>query len=161
MLLCNRDFGVLAVDPGLTVGLAFSPKNSDSIATNSFNLRFAKHDFGYLSDVFRARLLDYVSLIQPDLIVIEKQFMRGASTYHLFGMEWDAHAIAQKKRIPRYGVRPLQVKTRLTGNGRATKADMIEAAKMICPAIENDHEADAVGLLLCGQDYFIRRQIDQ
>ena len=84
---------------------------------------------------------------KPTLIAIERPIMRGANTYYFCGMlayviefchVWGANYILEDLNT---------IKLHATGNGGASKDDMVEAARRHWPGVRNDDEADALWLL--------------
>lgn len=109
-------------------------------------------DFGAMGNSFHDHLSDLFTELNPDAMAIEKPFMRGDTTYHLFGLCFIAHMVAQRRGLSRYEVTPQQAKKRLIGSIRATKEEMLEAAEVHGYYFGTDHEADALAVALYTAD---------
>lgn len=149
---------ILALDLSKTVGYAFyNPNNSVQpivTGTKDFTSEF-RRDLGELGHAYNNWLSDLITRYEPEVVSIEAPFMRGKSTYHLFGLAFLTHTIAFLREKERFEFTPMAVKKRLSGNYRAEKKEMIEAAeKLDYPhlCISSDHEADALGVFLLTLD---------
>ena len=104
---------------------------------------------------FRKWLFTMLDLHAPALIVYERAHFRGAATEILVGLQTHAQAIAAEHGIESTPVHTGEVKKFATGSGRASKEDMIEAArtKLGRPPVD-DNEADAVLIALWAEREF-------
>lgn len=109
------------------------------------------YDFGSMAYHFAHWLDNHFKLHKPDLLVLEKPFMRGASTYQQFGLSWTAHMVAYDHKIKRKEYAPSTLKKFFTGNWKATKAQMIAESFKRGHPVDDDHQADAVALFYLGQ----------
>lgn len=72
----------------------------------------------------------------------------------LYGLVGVCYSHAGLHRMPWTDVTVSDVKIALTGKGKATKEEMLYAARRVCNwPVTNDHEADAgaVGVVACGR----------
>jgi len=82
------------------------------------------------------------------VVIYETPLGRGQdATRSLWGIAGILEAIVTEKSLPVLNIAVPSVKKFVTGNGRASKEDMIKAAKKKGFPVKNEHEADAVGLL--------------
>lgn len=82
-----------------------------------------------------------------ELISFERPFVRGqAATRMLWGIAGVIEALAYKHGCKVYDATPAEIKYASTGNGHASKEQMIEAAVKYGYGALNDHEADALHL---------------
>jgi crossover junction endodeoxyribonuclease RuvC len=83
-----------------------------------------------------------------DVVVYETPFARGRdATRSLWGIAGILEAVATNFALPIIDVAVPTIKKFATGNGMASKLEMISAAKKFGYKVDNDHEADAVCLL--------------
>ena len=81
-------------------------------------------------------------------LVIERPFFRGKHYQFFAGLLAVSHKAAFGYDISRTEVAPTQLKKAITGNGKATKAEMIEAVAALGYSPEDDNQADAIALLV-------------
>lgn len=149
----SRNYGpkikILALDIATTTGWACGKGNNLSYG----HLIVAQCD--NLSDKFFRfyNLMEkFIEIKTPEVIVIERPFIRGyASTYWLCGACAIAEMVAASRRIPVIKFSPTTIKKFTTGNGRASKEDMMKAIKKRGFKPEIHDEADAIGLHLYTQ----------
>lgn len=102
------------------------------------------------------KLLKAIDLANPDLVVIEgyafSKFSRSLSGLH--EMAGVVKYRLRKTGRPYVLVGPQVNKKYATGNGKASKIDMIAAAKEIDPLVWNDDVADALCLAKYGHDLY-------
>lgn len=85
---------------------------------------------------------------QIDLVVYERPFARGAdATRSLWGLAGMVEAMATHNGWPVTDQVPMPIKKWATGNARASKDEMIAAARKMGYDPVNEHEADAICLL--------------
>jgi Holliday junction resolvasome RuvABC endonuclease subunit len=144
---------VLALDIATNVGWAAG--DGTDIGTTCGALTFGgfAHDYGWMSHSFSNWLADQITTWEPELVAIERGFFRGPMSYHLSGMIWDAHRVAYVRGIPRVEYAPLAIKKFIAGTAKASKGDVINAVfQRLGKRVRNDHEADAIALLLLALD---------
>lgn len=128
---------ILALDLGSTMGAA--TYNGERWVTKSFTFT------GKRPEKLSKLLLWLVHLQRRDLIVYERPFCRGLhATRMLWGMAGIIEAWAEDNEIPVVDQVPSAIKKWATGNGRASKQDMIDVAAIWGHPDLNDHEADAL-----------------
>jgi Holliday junction resolvasome RuvABC endonuclease subunit len=97
---------------------------------------------------FEIWLEEMVDNLRPDLVVYERPFARGqAATRMGWGFAGICEAVAVNSRANVQDAEVNSVKRFWTGNGNATKDDMITAAWALGVDPRNDHEADAIAIL--------------
>lgn len=107
-------------------------------------------------EVVRKEVLAFVRRHEPAWIVIEGPARGGkfvdVRVYHLAGViRWYLSVSKRTRHIPRRIVTPTELKLEATGNGRASKKDMVAAARVFWPACPDDNAADAFHLAAWGQ----------
>jgi len=88
---------------------------------------------------------------KPSIIIIEKPYFDRRypeAGILLHKLCHDAHRVAECLKIPRIEYTAGQAKKHVTGNGKASKTDVIQAVEKLGHKIRNEHEADSVALLL-------------
>lgn len=140
---------ILALDLAQNIGVAVGDGTVNNTTFLSYDLTKFKTDYGHLAWVYGKILSDLVKEHEPDIIAIEDttRIARGQNAYHLHGLPWQTHMAGYGFGIPRRSYTPTAIKKYWTGNGRATKMDMIDRATDLGFNVENDHEADALALL--------------
>jgi Holliday junction resolvasome RuvABC endonuclease subunit len=108
------------------------------------------HRLGSLSTFLNNLFFDYQSQGSPgfDIAVYETPFARGRdATRSLWGIAGIIEACATNAGLPVVDVAVPTIKKFATGHGKASKDQMIIAAKRMGYKGSNEHEADAVCLL--------------
>ena len=83
-----------------------------------------------------------------DVLIYERPFARGAAaTRALWGYAGICEALAHHHGAAVLDLTPGQIKKWATGNAKATKEEMLVAAKKLGYGGENEHEADAYCLM--------------
>ena len=83
-----------------------------------------------------------------DAVIYERPFARGAAaTRALWGYAGIVEALAHARGAAVLDLTPGQIKKWATGDARATKEDMLVAAKKMGYLGDNEHEADAYCLM--------------
>ena len=98
-----------------------------------------------------------VEEVEPSLIVLEgPSFGSQSSSFHMLAGFWWLLAHALEKVAPIATPAPATVKKYATGNGRASKDEMVAAAVRGFPQvrIKGNDEADALALAAMGADRF-------
>lgn len=137
----------LALDQALTTGWAIRD-DSGEIYFGHVRLRQTRHP-GSVFAHFRAWLLKMVEDWEPDKIVCEcpvgkfyKAVQMGA------GLRAVVAQVAEECGLPFDDVAPKSVKKHITGNGNASKTDMLKRIRELGHDVGTSDEADAVGILL-------------
>ena len=141
---------LIGIDPGTHTGWAtFDGKHVES-GVQHFDLRRGESP-GMRFLRFREWLSVLCDLIRPALLVYEAAHHRGgAATEVLVGMTTRIQEIAAEKGCEHESVHTKTLKKWATGDGRASKNDMIEAAQGFNPRgdlILDDNRADALLIL--------------
>lgn len=92
--------------------------------------------------------------LAPHLVVIEAPVVHGAGRGSML-QNWYLHGYLRIKAVQRgwdtIDCAATSLKKFATGSGKAKKPEMLEAARLIDPAVANDDEADALFLRLWGE----------
>ena len=136
---------ILALDLASVTGWHHSSGDGGVI-----DLRNKQRDWGRMGHQFNYELNELIQQCPTDKIVCELPPNRllGAARMILLGLHWQARAIAYEYVIPFENVAVPTLKKWATGSGKATKEDMIRAARDLGgrEPIDDNH-ADA--MLLC------------
>lgn len=140
---------ILALDISLKTGFAYGA-GADSIRFGTRDFTGVSPDNAVRGRRFNRWLCELMTEIQPHDVYIEKGFYKNGlpTTALLWGLNWEANRVAEIRNIPRAEIIPASIKKFITGNGRATKEQVMEAVRARGYGIGNDHEGDAVALLL-------------
>lgn len=148
---------ILALDLGTHTGMAcqFSDGEIKSEEWLCGIERGESSGMRYLK--FQSRLVGQKIIMHGiDLVVYEKPHHRGgAPTEYLLGFATHLQSFCAKRNIEYTTVHTATLKKQTTGNGRASKKDMIKAAeKLTGKDIVSDNEADAVCILYYAKNKF-------
>lgn len=113
----------------------------------------------------RRVVAEVLAYVEPDdtIAIIEQRInyadggRHGTTELDLAALRAVIVAYLAGRRVPIASVYPVQVKAYLAGHGKASKADMMAAARMVLrqePA--DDNQADALGLMAMGLDQWHR-----
>ena len=99
-------------------------------------------------------LIETISTVQPEIVFFERVYNHvGTEAAHVYGaFMYILLGTCEERGIRCAGLSVSAIKKRLSGNGRASKSDMIAAARTLGYSPIDDNAADAVGILLCGLD---------
>lgn len=140
---------LLSLDISLNTGYAYGTEGKISFGTRCFHS--FSGDYAVLGRRFSGWLNTILTQVEPTDVVIEKPFFhpkKPGVAEMLHGMVWEAHRAAELRNIPRTMYPPITIKKFITGSGRAKKPEVMTAVRNKGHLITNDHEADAVALLL-------------
>jgi Holliday junction resolvasome RuvABC endonuclease subunit len=137
---------ILALDIALHTGWALNKGTAIRTGTEGFHAH--QYDCAVLGRVFKDWLCDMITENRPKVIAIERPFFRGAGSWHLSGMVWEAHRAAEMHKIPRFEYAPTSIKKFITGKGTAKKQDVMNCIRDRGYTFGSDHEADAISILL-------------
>lgn len=142
----TRAAWVLGIDPGKTVGWCLYNPSFDTLV-GSLPLR---GDLGEMLAEFSYWLSGQHGKYAPALVAVERPFGRAAFTNDLPAQVLGVvHMIAHECETPRREFTASALKKAITGNGRATKRDMIEAIRTRYGIqVASDHEADAAAVAI-------------
>lgn len=142
---------ILAIDPGLHMGWAF---NDGMHGVELFQPK-PRESTGMKFVRFRAWLVEVIEKLKPDLVVFEAthtRYMQAAASG--FGFSAHIEAICSEHAVDYTAVQPGEVKKHATGNGRANKKQMLEAARARWNGVSDDNEADALWILDYARERF-------
>lgn len=139
---------IIALDIALHTGYAIGDGTVENTVFGTVSFHKFKKDSAVLGRRFSEWLGEKIEECAPGIIVVEKPFFRGAASWALSGLVWEAHREAEFNDISRAEYAPTMIKKHVTGDGRAGKDEIITTIRNLGFSVKNDHEADAVGLLL-------------
>lgn len=97
---------------------------------------------------FAVWLNDMIAELKPTHMAIEApMYAKGGAPHLLIPLTYEAEKAANRFSLPYEEFAPRTVKKFMTGTAKATKQDMIEAAKVIGHKVNNDDQADAIAVL--------------
>lgn len=115
--------------------------------TGTLDLSDSATDYGRMGAAFSNWLANTITERKITDLIVERPFNRGGNTYHLTGLAFTAQAVAYLHSIRRYECPPRELKKFATGNGNASKDEMIAAAQLLDWRVQDDHQADAALLI--------------
>lgn len=163
---------VLGVDPGFSslgwaavevVGRNALPKYCGVISTEKDlrkNTRNSEDNIKRAQGIL-AQLNSIAELYRPVLLCTETMsWPRNAGVVAKMGIAWGVIAsFAYSRMIPVVQASPIDIKRKLTGNGKASKEDMILAVTSMFPELvlpsqeaKQEHAVDAVGAVIACMD---------
>ena len=153
---------VLAIDLGTRMGWAIGTGTGTTaqFGTVDFKLR-ANESRGARFLKFQTWLETTLERERIDIIAFEDvRAHRGVLAAHIYGgFQAILFSLSERFQIPCKGLAVTTIKKSLTGTGRATKQQMIEAAKARGFAVGEDHDAaDAIGVLVTARQRLIPDQ---
>ena len=147
---------VLALDIATSVGWAVGQDDThgtiERVDHGTLDLSGFAHDFGQMSACFSLWVADMLTEHAPKLVAMERIGFAGPNNYRLCGLLWDAHRVCSIRGVKRIEYTPQQVKKRATGSHKAKKPEVVAAMRQCGFRPDNDHEADAIALLLLALD---------
>lgn len=141
---------ILALDLGTKTGVAVYTKHNKSIKSNTQcfkTTRFESSDRRFIK--FKTYINSLRQLYEIEEVYFEEvRRHRGVDAAHMYG-GWKATLTAWclENDISYQGVPVGTIKKHATGNGRASKEEMIEAMVKRGHSVKDDNEADALALL--------------
>jgi len=151
---------ILGIDPGTTiVGYAVIDKNQSKLELVEYGTCQTKPKIP-LEDKLEEIYCDIIKIIdkfKPQILAVETLFFfKNAKTAFDVGQARGVIVLAGKqKKLAICNLTPLQVKSAITGNGRA---DKLQVQKMVQKTLKMDHlpkqddAADAIAIAICGAD---------
>lgn len=148
---------ILGVDPGTaTTGFGIVKKTKKELFCLGYGAIITSPDF---SDAERLRqLFNELNLVirhyEPDILAVEQlYFFKNSKTAMTVAQAKGVILLAGiKKKLPIFEFTPLQVKTVITGYGRADKSQIQRMIKVLLNLDElprPDDAADALGVAIC------------
>ena len=109
----------------------------------------AKEDYGLLFSEYEKWIGNMIFRHDPYLIAMEGTYfgMKGKSAYQLNVLNGITHKVSYIADISRTEYAVSSIKKFITGNGRASKEEVIEAITNKGFEVDNDDEADALAVL--------------
>ena len=139
---------ILAIDPGTHCGWASF--DGERVESGVHEFRLGRGDSpGMRFLQFNAWLAEMIALVKPTLIVFERPHLRGGyATDLLVGFTTRIEERCAEAGLECHAVHSATLKKAATGSGRADKLGMMRAmSERYGRTIDNDNEADALGLL--------------
>ena len=148
---------ILGIDPGYAImGYGILDKNGSSLSLTAVGAVTTDKDMemsGRLK-VLYSELMELIAEYQPDEVAIEELYFNTNAKTVIFVGEARGVAIlaCANSGLPIYEYTPLQIKTSVTGNGRAEKKQVQSMVKLLLgmdSIIKPDDAADAVAAAIC------------
>ena len=135
---------ILALDIATRTGWALSSGRSGVLDLSKY-----KHDYGDMGYQLAKWFWQMIREHAVTIVVVERPFYRGAakSVYMLNGLAFVVQMAAAMKVVERREYTVFDVRLRLLGKKKATKAEVIKWAEDQGFEPEDDNEADALALL--------------
>jgi len=131
--------------------IAFDLGKNMAFAINLNGIQTGRITFDGIRSHRQGKLLDWLQTLpweKYDAVIYETPFARGRdATRSLWGIAGVIEAVASKHYKPVVDAAVPTIKKFATGHGKASKEEMIAAARKFGYRGENEHEADAVCLL--------------
>lgn len=143
---------VLGIDPGARCGFALLD-DGERIASGVWDLHVQRHESQGMRFVRFEKQLREIVENGVDLVAFEEVARHaGTQAAHMYGaLVGVIELTVNKKSLPYVGIPVGTVKKRATGKGNADKLLMIGAAREHWGVLpEDDNEADALWIALCG-----------
>lgn len=149
--------GILALDLATLLGWACSMPG-EAPRFGSFHIVSDRGD-GYFFASFEGWLTDIIAVHDPRLMVVEAPVLNHGNgrdgknrtsiqtAFRLMGLVAIAMKVAEQKGVRYDRANNSSIKKDATGNGHATKPDMVRAMVLRGWRVNNDNEADALAIL--------------
>ena len=147
---------VLALDPATKCGWAYGDGEPDFTEFGTLDFNKAANDLGLLFTLYHNAISDLLEAYQPDYLVVEDTFVGKYKNVarKLYGYQSQILSAAYIYKTPLVYMENRSVKKYMTGNGNADKIQMQSAAKLRGFEIEDEHQADAIGVMLLFLDTY-------
>lgn len=153
---------ILALDIGIKTGFAIFTTQAESVhATTTILSGIKTFEFkrGDSPDIrflkFQSWLKRVVKRYGITLIIYEKPFLRGgAASDFLKGFMLIIRMVAVECDVSYQGIMGTTLKKYATGNGRASKEEMVLTAEQRYGKVKDDNQADALHLLAYARENF-------
>jgi len=142
---------ILGLDVATHTGVAICEdgKIIDSGVWDYSKVRGKDMHNGHIFNALRSNIASMFCSYDIDHVVYERSHFRGAASFLLVGMSTHVLSACAQWSIPVSDVHTLTLKKWATGDGRASKADMMQRATEATGKVyESDDESDAVNLAL-------------
>lgn len=148
---------VLGIDPGYAiVGYGAINYKNNSFTPISFGaiITDAGTDFNRRLEIIYDDLVEVIKRVKPDAMSIEKLYFQTNAKTAIMVAEARGVILlaAQKLGVPVFEYTPLQVKTAVTGYGKAKKPQVMEMTRRLLNLEEvpkPDDTADALAIAIC------------
>ncbi|MCQ2552359.1 MAG: crossover junction endodeoxyribonuclease RuvC [Clostridia bacterium] len=148
---------ILGIDPGYAImGWGVIEKKGNSVSTVAYGAVTTEKDMPMPDrlKVLYSSLMEIIAEYQPDEVSIEELYFHTNQKTVIFVGQARGVAIlaCSNSSLPIYEYTPLQIKTSITGNGRAEKKQVQEMVKRILGLSEvpkPDDTADAIAAAIC------------
>ena len=148
---------ILGIDPGYAiVGYGAICTSSNRVYPVGYGavLTDANHDFPARLNLIYDKMSNILKACHPDAVAIEKLYFQNNQKTAIQVAEARGVILlaAKKEGVPIYDYTPLQVKTAVTGYGKAKKNQVMEMTKRLLNLDEvpkPDDTADALAIAIC------------
>lgn len=145
---------IIAIDPGTACGYSFTDDGKVHVELSGvWDLRPQRHSGGGMRFLRMQRYLSELIGESKDTVVFYEEVRRhrGTDAAHVYGgIIAIIAALCEENDIPYQGIPVGTIKKRATGSGNASKQEMVDAACEKFGPVEDDNQADALHLLVCG-----------
>lgn len=148
---------VFGIDPGYAIvgwgAISFKSNNYKTLGYGAVETD-ANTDFNRRLEYIYDEIYTVLNRCRPDALAIEKLYFQSNQKTAIMVAEARGVILlsAQKLKIPIFEYTPLQVKTAVTGYGRAKKPQVMEMTKRLLNLSEvpkPDDTADALAIAIC------------
>lgn len=139
---------ILALDLGTNTGFAIY--NGESIISGTTKLRHSKSASGLRFLNFRRWLIETIKIHGINEIYYERVYRHcGTKAGHVYGgFLYHLAAVVEELNVKCTGIPVTTIKKLTTGNGKATKEEMMKAARNSGFNPQDDNEADSLAILM-------------
>ena len=148
---------IFGIDPGYAIvgwgAIGFKSNTYKALGFGAVETQ-AGMDFNYRLEYIYDEIFSVLNRCRPDALVIEKLYFQNNQKTAIMVAEARGVILlaAQKLKIPIYEYTPLQVKTAVTGYGKAKKPQVMEMTRKLLhlPEVPKpDDTADALAIAIC------------
>ena len=140
---------LLALDLSSNTGWAIGPVGQRP-RYGTLRLPSTGNEIGRFADAFDTWLSDMITMYAPDFCAFESSFIPPTTTLmtvrKLTGLAWHTEFVCRRRDVTCTEVNNATVKKFWAGTGRAKKPEMIAAARGFGFPVDDDNQADALGL---------------
>ena len=148
------DLPIFALDPGRQTGWAFLADEGTLIYGTS---KFIWTSHGQTLAAYADWLADIITAHKPAMLAYESPIRFGGGWELMAQFAGVIKLVCWRREILCIEVAPLTIKKHATGSGRASKMEMMAAARKRGWVPKTDHEADALWIL----DYARNLQVEE
>lgn len=148
---------IFGIDPGYAIvgwgAIGFKSNTYKALGFGAVETQ-AGMDFNYRLEYIYDEIFNVLNRCRPDSLAIEKLYFQNNQKTAIMVAEARGVILlaAQKLKIPIYEYTPLQVKTAVTGYGKAKKPQVMEMTRRLLHLSEvpkPDDTADALAIAIC------------